>query len=95
MRVVVAVVGAILAGSFAAEPASAYTARSYDPFAWCVHYRGQHGGARNCGFYTFEQCQATASSNIGFCMPNPFYSGPPVHAGRSGYPAGSRRAVRR
>ena len=32
---------------------------------WCAHY-GSHGGT-NCGFHSFEQCEAAISGNGGFC----------------------------
>ena len=32
---------------------------------WCAYYGGQ--GGRNCGFHSFEQCQAAISGNGGFC----------------------------
>ncbi len=32
---------------------------------WCAHYGGQ--GATNCGFHSFEQCEAAISGNGGFC----------------------------
>jgi Protein of unknown function (DUF3551) len=38
---------------------------------WCAHY-GNKGGGTNCGFYSFEQCQAARSGNGGFCQRNPF-----------------------
>ena len=38
---------------------------------WCAQYSMQGGGS-NCGFYSFEQCQATVSGIGGFCMRNPF-----------------------
>jgi hypothetical protein len=38
---------------------------------WCAQY-GSLGGGTNCGFYSFEQCQATVSGIGGFCMRNPF-----------------------
>jgi hypothetical protein len=41
-------------------------------------------GATNCGFYSFEQCQAALSGNGGFCMRNPF-------AGSSAQPRGQYR----
>jgi hypothetical protein len=34
---------------------------------WCAHYVFH----TNCGFYSFEQCQATVSGNGGFCQRNP------------------------
>jgi hypothetical protein len=47
---------------------------------WCVQYGGTHGGT-NCGFYSFDQCQAARSGNGGFCYQNPFsaygYAGRP------------------
>jgi len=38
---------------------------------WCAQYSGR-GGATNCGFYSFDQCQAARSGNGGFCYQNPF-----------------------
>jgi hypothetical protein len=32
---------------------------------WCAHYGGY--GGTNCGFHSFEQCQAALSGNGGFC----------------------------
>jgi hypothetical protein len=40
---------------------------------WCVQY-GVQGGATNCGFYSFSQCEATRSGNGGRCYQNPFSS---------------------
>ena len=37
---------------------------------WCAQY-GSPGGT-NCGFYSFEQCQAALSGNGGFCHRNPW-----------------------
>jgi hypothetical protein len=37
---------------------------------WCAQY-GSPGGT-NCGFYSFEQCQAALSGNGGFCYRNPW-----------------------
>ena len=37
---------------------------------WCAQYGGK--GVTNCGFYSFEQCQAARSGNGGFCYQNPF-----------------------
>ena len=40
---------------------------------WCAQYGGGgQGGATNCGFYSFEQCQAARWGNGGFCFQNPF-----------------------
>jgi hypothetical protein len=47
---------------------------------WCAQY-GFQGGATNCGFYSFSQCEAARSGNGGFCYQNPFsaygYAGQP------------------
>ena len=52
---------------------------------WCAEYKGAAGGT-NCGFYSFEQCQATVSGIGGFCMRNPFSgSNPNVVQPRSRY----------
>jgi len=37
---------------------------------WCAQYGSP--GATNCGFYSFEQCQAALSGNGGFCTRNLF-----------------------
>jgi hypothetical protein len=59
---------------------------------WCAQL-GTRGGATNCGFYSFEQCMATASGNGGFCQRNPFSLG---KAGSAyGYAAGPRKRYRR
>jgi len=47
---------------------------------WCAYYPG---GSSNCGFYSFEQCQATVSGIGGFCNRNPF----------SGYAGHTAKAV--
>jgi hypothetical protein len=35
---------------------------------WCANYGTAPG--MNCGFYSFQQCQATISGNGGFCQQN-------------------------
>ena len=44
--------------------------RAHADGTWCAQY-GSPGGT-NCGFYSFEQCQAALSGNGGFCTRNPF-----------------------
>jgi len=61
----------LVAGSFLAAP----TAQA-DPYKWCAVYGGRDGGARNCGFVSFEQCMATVRGMGGFCQENQFYTGP-------------------
>ena len=59
---------------------------------WCAHY-GAKGGGTNCGFYSFEQCEAARWGNGGFCQRNPFTLG---SAGSAyGYAAGPKRRHRR
>ena len=38
-----------------------------DAAPWCADYGF---GGTNCGFYSFEQCQAARSGNGGFCSQN-------------------------
>jgi hypothetical protein len=63
---------ALSALGFAAgiEPASAEIT-----YPWCAQYKTR-GGARNCGFWTYEQCMATISGIGGFCQVNAMYRGP-------------------
>ena len=39
---------------------------------WCAHYGTGLEGS-NCGFYSFEQCQAAISGNGGRCSQNLLY----------------------
>jgi hypothetical protein len=48
---------------------------------WC------RNNTTNCGFYSFEQCQASRSGNAGFCTQNPFSA--------YGYAGQSQRRYRR
>jgi hypothetical protein len=52
-------------------------------YPWCAQYGGRSGG-RNCGFVSFQQCEATRIGMGGFCEPNLFYT-----------PTRSRRELRR
>jgi hypothetical protein len=36
--------------------------------SWCAQYSGG-GGGENCGFSTFEQCQATVAASVDFAGP--------------------------
>jgi hypothetical protein len=44
-------------------------------YPWCARYGNGFGGS-NCGFTTFEQCQATVSGIGGFCQQNDTYRPP-------------------
>jgi hypothetical protein len=41
-------------------------------YPWCAYYNGS-GGARNCGFISFAQCQQTAMGAGASCRPNAGY----------------------
>jgi hypothetical protein len=47
---------------------TAAEARAAPP--WCANLGGRDGGW-DCGYYTFEQCMATARGLGGYCSPNP------------------------
>jgi hypothetical protein len=44
-------------------------------YPWCAQYGNGTGGARNCGFSSFQQCQADVSGIGGFCEQNNTYVG--------------------
>ena len=52
---------------------------------WCAEYSGL-GGTEQCGFSTFQQCQASVSGIGGFCKPSQ-YNNP-------GYASAGRRSSR-
>ena len=41
-------------------------------YPWCAYWAGT-GGARNCGFVSFEQCMATARGAGASCQRNAGY----------------------
>lgn len=45
-------------------------------YPWCAQYGNGMGGAMNCGFTSFQQCQADVSGIGGFCQRNNTYVGP-------------------
>jgi hypothetical protein len=49
------------------------TAADAQNYPWCAQYSGGMGGAMNCGFSTFTQCQADVSGIGGFCIRNNTY----------------------
>ena len=77
----IAVVLPVLAALGALVP----TAGHADPYRCCAQYGGRGGGATNCGFVTFQQCQATVSGIGGFCVRNQFYTGPDRTTGYGRY----------
>jgi hypothetical protein len=56
----------LVAVMFAALPIFSVETRADD--TWCR-------GTTNCGYHSFEQCQAARSGNGGFCQRNPFSVG--------------------
>jgi hypothetical protein len=53
---------------------------------WCAYLNYDHGGARNCGFATLEQCLADVRGVGGNCSPSPYYEPPSYQRYRPGYP---------
>jgi hypothetical protein len=44
-------------------------------YRYCLMPSSQ-SGMQSCTFSTLQQCQATASGNFGYCVPNPRYGAP-------------------
>jgi Protein of unknown function (DUF3551) len=59
----------LVAAAAIATPAQAQN------YPWCAQYGNGTGGARNCGFSSFQQCQADVSGIGGFCERNNTYVG--------------------
>ena len=54
---------------------------------WCAYLNfGGHGGVRNCGFATLQQCLAEVRGVGGNCSPSPYYQRPYYRRYRPGYP---------
>ena len=70
--------------ALAIAPAQAQT---YDPaFPFCVQvYQGFVDYYFDCAYYTWAQCQASASGRAASCVANPYY------AGRTGKPVAHRK----
>jgi Protein of unknown function (DUF3551) len=49
------------------------TAAHAQNYPWCSQYTGAMGGSMNCGFSTYEQCQANVGGIGGFCIRNDTY----------------------
>jgi hypothetical protein len=71
MRLLLIIVGAFAAIVFVEKSAEAET-----NYPWCAYRDGDGGGARNCGFETFEQCLANVRGVGGNCGPSPYPSSP-------------------
>lgn len=64
-----------VAAAVTALAASIPNAQAAIEYPWCVQYGGgmDGGGARNCGFVSYEQCMMTARGAGGWCEENLFY----------------------
>jgi len=54
----------IIVGAFAAIVSIEKPAEAYNGLQWCAYYNFQHGGATNCGFATWQQCQDAISRRV-------------------------------
>jgi hypothetical protein len=63
------------AATFAAFSAFAPPAQAAIEYPWCAQFGSgmDGGGARNCGFVSYEQCMMTARGAGGSCEQNLFY----------------------
>ena len=66
---VAAALGAVVGAS--ALDAATTASAGYRTAPWCAALGGRDGGW-DCGYYSFEQCMATARGLGGFCQPNPW-----------------------
>jgi len=74
----------LIVGGILAAMASLGTRAEAQNYPWC-EYIGGTGGARNCGFVSFEQCLESARGNGGDCRMNTQYippAGPHPHVAR-------------
>jgi hypothetical protein len=61
---------AVALGTLAGMAELSGTAARAQPAPWCANLGGRDGGW-DCGYYTFDQCMATARGLGGSCAPNP------------------------
>lgn len=80
MRVLVFVVAVLATTPFVERPAAAQSG------GWCAYLNYDHGGARNCGFATLQQCLDDVRGVGGNCSPSPYYERPSYPRYRPGYP---------
>jgi hypothetical protein len=67
---IAAVLGALVALT-ALDARLVGTAGARSPAPWCANLGGRDGGW-DCGYYSFEQCMATARGLSNNCQPNPW-----------------------
>jgi hypothetical protein len=69
-NVILSLLAAITIAAFGAAPAEAVGTR----YPFCI--QGQEfPGLSNCTFTSYQQCQATASGRLLYCIANPYYVG--------------------
>jgi Protein of unknown function (DUF3551) len=62
----------MIALALAAMPAMAGGRAAAQERAWCLYETASDGGgAINCGFHSFGQCQASRPGGSSHCVPNP------------------------
>jgi hypothetical protein len=71
MKLIFSVVGILIATAAMNRPAAAQN------YPWCEYLGSGMGGAKNCGFVSFQQCMQSAWGNGGDCRQNPMYEPPP------------------
>ncbi len=71
MRLTLVALSTLVTASAFVSPIHPAHARDYP---WCAQYNERAGGGRNCGFVSFEQCQATARGAGAWCERNPRYT---------------------
>jgi hypothetical protein len=75
----IAIALSAVAGAGLLDFRNAASAQKRQPAPWCA-YLGGGGGGFECGYYTFEQCMATARGLGGSCSPNPYAVSEPIPA---------------
>ena len=60
----------IIAVAYATLPFETANAQNSKDYKYCL-YEGRSGGAGDCSFDTFAQCQASASGRVADCRINP------------------------
>ena len=66
MKIAIFALGIVLAAAAFGSRAEAQN------YPWCAYWHGT-GGARNCGFVSFEQCLENVRGIGGFCQKNDWY----------------------
>ena len=63
----------IIAAAYGTSPPETANAQNSKDYKYCL-YEGRGGGASDCSFDTFAQCQASASGRVADCRINPRYA---------------------